>query len=115
MRAPLLGAALLLPPSSARPPQPPVAGPLGPHPEVRDRAALLHRPQGGKPHHAALRGHGRRAWDDVTVPLTPPALQKAEADRVEILLPATAGHAKPTLVAFVRTKRRIPTPARRAR
>lgn len=47
-------------------------------------------------------------WDDLTVPLTPPALQKAEAERVEILLPASAGHAKPTLVALVRTKEKDP-------
>ncbi|WP_341988527.1 hypothetical protein [Azorhizobium sp. AG788] len=47
-------------------------------------------------------------WDDLTVALAAPALQKAEADRVEILLPATAGHAKPTLVAFVRTKEKDP-------
>lgn len=45
-------------------------------------------------------------WDDLTVALAPPALQKAEADRVEFLLPATPSHAKPTLVAFVRTKER---------
>lgn len=47
-------------------------------------------------------------WDDLTVALAAPAVQKDEADRVEILLPATAGHAKPTLVAFVRTKEKDP-------
>ncbi len=47
-------------------------------------------------------------WDDLTVALAAPALQKDEAERVEILLPATATHAKPTLVAFVRTKEKDP-------
>lgn len=52
-------------------------------------------------------------WDDLNVPLAAPALQKNEADRVEILLPATAGHAKPTLVAFVRTQEKDPDTGKR--